>query len=379
MKVIVAPDSFKGTLTAREAALAMAAGVRQAHPDAEIVLIPLADGGEGTMETLVVATGGETVTRTVMGPLGEPVQASFGLIGEGRRTAVIEMAQASGLGLVPVERRDPRVTTTYGVGELMRAAAQSGAHEILIGLGGSATNDGGAGAMQALGVRFLDTDGRELEHGGAALARLASIDLTGFDFPKERVLIRVASDVRNPLIGPEGASAVYGPQKGATPEMVLELDRALAKYAAVLKRDLGCDVADLPGAGAAGGLGAALAAFLGATSQSGIDVVMDTVDFESKARGAYWVLTGEGYLDSQTLSGKLIAGLLARCRTVGVPVMAFGGGVDRSAAATLVGQGLMDAVSLVSNDVTLEEALRDPARVLEEAVARTMRKWLRTS
>ncbi|BDI29299.1 glycerate kinase [Capsulimonas corticalis] len=375
MKIIIAPDSFKGTLTARQAALAMAAGVRQALPDAEIVLLPLADGGEGTTETLVTATDGELVTRTVTGPLGEPVQASFGLIGADRRTAVIEMAQAAGLGLVPADRRDPRVTTTYGVGELMRAATDAGAREILVGLGGSATNDGGAGAMQALGARFLDAQGRELPHGGAALARLESIDLSAFDFPKERITIRVASDVRNPLIGPDGASAVYGPQKGATPDMVAELDRALTQYAQVIQRDLGCDVADLPGAGAAGGLGAALAAFFGATSRSGIDVVMDTVNFEAKARGADWVLTGEGYLDRQTLSGKLIAGLLARCRKAGVPVIAFGGGVEESAAAALIAQGLTDAVSLVGGGVTREEALRDPARVLQETTARTMTKW----
>ena len=372
MKILIAPDSFKGTLSARRAAEAMAAGVRRARPEAEVVLMPLADGGEGTAEALVTATGGRLVARRVTGPRGEPVEANFGLLGPDGRTAVVEMAQAAGLGLVPPDRRDPRVTTTFGVGELLRAAVETGAREMIVGLGGSATNDGGAGAMQALGVRFLDANDRLLPPGGAALARLARIDTAAFDFPWDRLTITAASDVRNPLVGPEGAAAVYGPQKGADPAAVAELDAALARYASIVRRDLGCDVAGLPGAGAAGGLGAALAAFLGATFRPGIDVVLDAGEFDAQAQDADWVLTGEGHIDAQTLSGKAISGVLARCRKHDVRLIAFGGVVEDGAAAALRAQGLWDAVPLVSATVTQAEALRDPARVLEEAIMQAM-------
>ncbi|MBV9848624.1 MAG: glycerate kinase [Armatimonadetes bacterium] len=372
MKIIVAPDSFKGTLSAPAAAAAMAAGARRARPDAEVVLIPLADGGEGTAEALTTATGGRLVSRRVTGPLGGTVEASFGLLGTDGQAAVVEMAQAAGLGLVPPDRRDPRVTTTYGVGELLRAATEAGAREIIVGLGGSATNDGGAGAMQALGVRFLDAAGQPLASGGAALARLARIETSSFDFSLDRVTVTAASDVRNPLVGPDGASAVYGPQKGADAATVAELDAALSHYAEILRRDVGRDVAHLPGAGAAGGLGAALAAFLNATFRNGIDVVLVASDFDARARDADWVLTGEGRIDGQTLAGKAIAGVLARCRKLGVHVIAFGGVVEDGAAARLRAQGLWDAVPLVSGPVTQEEAMREPARVLEEAVARVI-------
>ena len=372
MKVIIAPDSFKGSLTARAAAAAMAVGVRRAWPGAEIIRLPLADGGEGTAEALTTATGGRFVTRQVTGPLDTSVEAMFGLLGPDERIAVVEMAQAAGLGLVPPEQRDPRRTTTYGVGELLRAAGESGVQEIIVGLGGSATNDGGAGAMQALGVRFLDASGRSLPPGGAALARLSHIDLTALDFPLDRVTITAASDVRNPLIGPDGASAVYGPQKGADPAMVVELDAALAHYAEIVRRDIGQDVASLPGAGAAGGLGAALAAFLNATFRPGIDVVLDAAGFDAQVQDADWVLTGEGKIDAQTLSGKAISGVLARCRTWDVPLVAFGGAVEDGAREALREQGLWDAIPMVSGDVTLEEAMRAPARVLEDVVARTM-------
>ena len=371
MKYIVAPDSFKGTLSARAAAEAMAAGVRRVFPNAQIVLLPLADGGEGTAEALVTATGGHYAARRVTGPLGIPVQASFGLLGPDGRTAVVEMAQAAGLGLVPTDRRDPRVTTTFGVGELLRAAAETGAREIIVGLGGSATNDGGAGAMQALGALFLDASGHPLPPGGAALARLARIDLSSFDFPSHINFI-AASDVRNPLVGPDGASAIFGPQKGADALAVAELDCALTHYAEIVKRDLGRDIAQLPGAGAAGGLGAALAAFLNATFRSGIDIVLDAGDFDAQIRDADWVLTGEGRIDGQTLSGKTIAGVLARCQKFHVRAIAIGGTVEAGAADTLRVQGLWDVVSLVSDTVTPDEAMHEPARVLEEAVSRTV-------
>ncbi len=370
--MIVAPVSFKGTLSSSEAARAMAAGVRRAWPEAEVVEMPLADGGEGTAEALVAATRGRLVPCRVTGPLGRPVTASFGQTGPDEKAAVVEMAQAAGLGLVPPDQRDPRRTTTYGVGELLRAAAQAGVGKIIVGLGGSATNDGGAGAMAALGARFLDAGGRPLPPGGAALARLARVDLSAFDFPTDRIPVLAASDVRNPLTGPDGASAVYGPQKGADPAAVVELDAALAHYGDILRRDLGRDVAYLPGAGAAGGLGAALAAFLHADFQPGIDVVLDAMNFEAQARDADWVLTGEGCLDRQTLAGKAISGLLARCRALGIPVLAFGGSVEPEAMWALQSQGLTQAVSLVSASVTLAEALQAPAHTLEDAVARTL-------
>lgn len=377
MKVVIAPDSFKGSLSAEAAARRMAAGVRRVWPQAEIVLLPLADGGEGTAQAMVAATGGQMCRQTVTGPLGEPVTASFGLLGQAGASAVVEMAQAAGLGLVPPDRRDPRVTTTFGVGQLIGAALEQKVHgikvrKIIVGLGGSATNDGGAGAMQALGMRFLDQFGQPLPPGGAALARLARIDSEEFSFLAGKVEVIAASDVTNPLTGPEGASIVYGPQKGATASVAAELDDALSHYAAIIKRDMGQDIAALSGAGAAGGLGAALAAFLGAEFRPGIDVVLDAAGFEVRAREASWVLTGEGRIDSQTLSGKAICGLLARCQALGLSVVAFGGSVDPAASAALRAQGLVQAIPLVAGLVTLEDALREPGRVLEEAVMQAM-------
>jgi glycerate kinase len=380
MKIVIAPDSFKGTLTAREATAAMAEGVLRVWPHAQIVLLPLADGGEGTADALISATQGRLVTAAVTGPLGEPVEASFGILGSsglhdpGGCCAVVEMAQAAGLGLVPADRRDPRITTTNGVGELLRAAVDRGATEIIVGLGGSATNDGGAGAMRALGARFLDGNANELPDGGAALGRLARIDMGGFVFPVGRVSVTAASDVRNPLIGPNGASAVYGPQKGATSEMVAELDAALANYAAIVKRDLGVDVADLPGAGAAGGLGAALAAFLEASFKPGIDVVLDVARFETQVAGADLVLTGEGRLDGQTLCGKTISGLLSRANGLRIPVGAFGGSADTTAVAELRARGLLFALPLVQGAVTLEQAMSRPYATLADAVARELKR-----
>ncbi|MGE5529189.1 MAG: glycerate kinase, partial [Patescibacteria group bacterium] len=260
MHIILAPDSFKGSLSARQAAEAMAAGARRAFPDAVLTLVPMADGGEGTAEALLDATGGEKREITVCGPAGRPVRAFYGLLGDGK-TAVLEMASASGLNLVPAGERNPLHTTTRGTGELILAALDAGARRVLIGIGGSATNDGGAGLAQALGYRLLDGDGRDLPPGGAALARLARLEAYGADPRLGSVEFVAACDVTNPLLGPEGASAVYGPQKGATPAMVAELDHALARFAEVVRRDLGLDVADMPGAGAAGGLGAGLVAF----------------------------------------------------------------------------------------------------------------------
>ncbi len=373
MKIVIAPDSFKGSLTAREAAGAMAAGVRAARPDAETVLLPLADGGEGTLDALVAATAGRRETAWVTGPLGEAVRAEWGQRGPGGDTAVVEMASAAGLTLVPAHRRDPRRTTTFGVGELLHYAAASGARRVVVGLGGSATNDGGAGAMQALGIRFLGTQGTPLPSPltGADLSRLARIDASGLAFPAS-IEVVIASDVTNVLLGPLGASYVYGPQKGADGLCVAELDAALAKYARVLHRDLGVDVADLPGAGAAGGLGAGLMAFLGARMHSGIDLVLNTVCFDEHLRHTDWVLTGEGCIDAQTLHGKTIAGVLRRCRAASVPALAFGGSVDDAASDALAAQGLVAAFPIVPGPMSLEEAMRNGSRLLTSAVARVI-------
>jgi glycerate kinase len=279
--VVVAPDSFKGSLSAVEAAAAMERGVRAAWPDARVVKIPIADGGEGTVEAMVSATGGRYETRTVRGPLGRPVEARWGVLGDGR-TAVVEMAAASGLTLVPEGRRDPRVATTHGTGQLIRAALDAGFRHIVVGIGGSATNDGGSGMARALGVRFLDGRGHPLPEGGAALLRVDSIDLSGIDPRLAGTELLVACDVDNPLTGPQGASAVYGPQKGATPAVVLELDAALERYAEVARKATGRDVARLPGAGAAGGLGAGLLFFTPARLVPGVDLVLDSARLERR-------------------------------------------------------------------------------------------------
>jgi len=374
MKILVAPDSFKGSLSAAKAAEAMAAGVRRVRPEAEIVRLPLADGGEGTVEAFILATAGHCETAQVTGPLGESVEAVYGWFGSDRKTAVLEMASAAGLNLVPADKRDPRRTTTYGVGEILRQiGTHQGVERVIIGLGGSATNEGGAGALQALGVRFLDSAGRSLPEPitGGDLARLARMDVSSLRFPEAEVVI--ASDVTNPLLGPNGASAVYGPQKGADDVIVAELEATLTNYAAVVHRDLGKDVASLPGAGAAGGMGAGLLTCLDARMRSGIDLVLDAAKFEEQAVGSDWLLTGEGRIDAQTLEGKTIAGLVRRCRAIGVPIIAFGGAVEDAASEHLAASGLRAAFSIVSGPMTLEDAMQNGAMLLTQAVSRVLR------
>ena len=375
LRIVIAPDSFKGSLTAAQAAAAMAVGARRARPDVEVVLMPLADGGEGTEEALVVATGGWRHSARVMGPLGDLVDAVWGRLGPGGETAVVEMAAAAGLPLVPPDKRDPRRTTTFGVGELLRRPVEAGAKRLIIGLGGSATNDGGVGAMQALGVRFWDAAGVPLPEPitGGDLRHLARIDASALHALFAGVEVVIASDVTNPLLGPTGASAVYGPQKGADAAIVAELDAALTQYAAVLRRDLGRDVAALPGAGAAGGMGAGLMAFLGARMQSGIDLVLDAARFEERAQGADWLLTGEGRIDAQTLSGKTLSGVLRRCRPLDIPAIAFGGSVDDAVGEQLAAEGLRAAFPIVSGPTSLEDAMRDAGALLTQAVARVVR------
>src|SRR5438477_8650749 len=327
MRIVIAPNAFKGSLSALEAATAIGEGIRNAVPDAELVLVPIADGGDGTVDALVAATQGERRTLRVRGPLGDPVDAEYGLI-DGGSTAVIEMAKAAGLALVPKDKRDPRITTTYGVGELLQHAYDAGARHFIVGIGGSATNDGRAGMAQALGYHLLDEQGHQLPPGGLALNKLARIHVGGVHADWKAAVVDVACDVSNPLTGPSGASAVYGPQKGATPEMVAELDAGLQRLAEVIQRDLGVDVDSLPGAGAAGGLGAGLVAFAGARLRPGAEMVMEALKLDETLKGVDLVITGEGRLDSQTARfGKGPAAVARHARKAGIPVVGLAGGI----------------------------------------------------
>jgi glycerate kinase len=322
MKIVIAPDSFKGSLTAIEVSDAIEQGIREIFPESEIVKIPMADGGDGTAHCLVNATGGKILIEKVTGPLGDEVLASYGILGD-KKTAVIEMAEASGLTLVPENRRNPLVTTTYGTGQLIKFALDQGCRKMIIGIGGSATNDGGAGMVQALGAKLLDKDGEEIGFGGGELKKVFRIDTKYLDnrLPETKVL--VASDVSNPLCGPQGASRIYGPQKGATPEVIEELDESLAYFADIIKRDLNKDVKDIPGAGAAGGLGASLMAFLNAELRPGIEIIIEIVKLEQAIKGADLVITGEGKIDSQTIYGKAPIGVAKIAKKYHIPVIAM--------------------------------------------------------
>ena len=324
MKVVVAPNSFKGSLSATLAARAIGRGVLQALPDAQIVEVPVADGGDGTAEALVTAHHGTLQWVNVEGPLGDTVHASYGLIDAGK-TAVIELATASGFGLISAARRDPRKTSTYGFGQLLGAARSAGVTRVIAGIGGSATNDAGAGMAQAIGYRLTDEMGRELPRGGAALMQLHHIDGERVDSSWRAIEVLVACDVTNPLFGPQGASHVYGPQKGADDAMIELLDRALAQFAMVVERDLGKQVADVPGAGAAGGTGAGLIAFLGAKLVRGAPLVVQTAGLDQALKGADLVITGEGRIDAQTAFGKAPGEVARRAQAAGVPVLFLAG------------------------------------------------------
>src|ERR1700737_2379458 len=373
MRIVIAPNAFKGSLSAQDAAGAIAEGVRAVALDAELVLLPIAEGGDGTVDAMVAATNGEHRTLRVRGPLGDPVDAGYGLIGQ-RSTAVIEMAKAAGLALLPPDKRDPRVTTTYGVGELLQHAYDAGARHFIVGIGGSATNDGGAGMAQALGYHLLDDQGHELPPGGLALKRLARIHVGGVHSNWKEAEVDVACDVTNPLTGPSGASAVYGPQKGATPEMVAELDAALKHFAEIIRRDLGVDVEQLPGAGAAGGLGAGLVAFTGARLRPGAEMVMEGLRLGERLAGAQLVITGEGRLDSQTARfGKGPAAVARHARQAGIPVVAIGGSIGDEAELRLLFDGLEAAVV---EPCTLDEAIAQARPLLVAASTRLMRLLL---
>lgn len=371
VRVVLAPQSFKGSLDAPDVARALARGVRQVFPEADLDLLPVADGGEGTVQALVQASGGRTVTTRVMGPLGGAVNATWGLLGDGD-TAVVEMAAASGLPLIPRSARDPRRTTTFGTGELIRHALDHGIRRLIVGLGGSATNDGGAGMAQALGVRLLDAQGEEIPRGGAALARLDHIDMTGLDPRVRDVQVEAAVDVNNPLCGPEGASHVYGPQKGADGAMARELDAALENYAGVIRRDLGDDVRDVPGAGAAGGMGAGLLAFLHARIAPGVDIVFRALHVEERIRRSSLVLTGEGRMDSQDIYGKAPMAVAAVAHRFGVPVIAVVGSTSRD-YRVVFDHGLDAVIGVVNRPMSQDRAISETAGLVAEAAMRAMR------
>ena len=371
MRIVIAPQSLKGSLTAAEAGLAIAQGARAVYPQAEIAIVPVADGGEGTVQALVDATGGKIVQQTVTGPLGEPVTAFYGILGDGR-TAAIEMAACAGLPLVPPEQRDPRITTTYGVGELILAALEQGSRHFIIGIGGSATNDGGAGMAQALGASLTNSQGTVIARGGAALGTLQHISTDTMDARLQGCTFEVACDVNNPLTGPTGASAVYGPQKGATPATVIELDNALAHYTAVIERDLGLYVRDIPGAGAAGGLGAGLMAFLHAKLRPGAQIVLEAVKLEEQLSLAELVITAEGQIDSQTAYGKSVGAVSAMAKRYRLPVLALAGSLgDNYQAVYDLG---VDAVAVLpSKPMTLAYAMEHASQLASDATERALR------
>ncbi len=371
MKVVVAPNAFKGSLTASQAADAMALGVREVFPEAEVVEVPVADGGDGTVEVLVAAHPAASMRSVeVEGPLGDPVTAAYAQFGAG---AWLDLASSSGLTLIEASRRDPRKTSTYGFGQLLKASRMPGVVHFIIGVGGSATNDGGAGMAQALGYRLLDSAGHDLPRGGAALARLDRIDPSGFEPWSRPIRVLVACDVTNPLTGPQGASAVYGPQKGADEAAVRELDAALAHFADVIERDLGKRVADVPGAGAAGGAGAGLLAFLDASLVPGAPLIVSTSGFDEKLEGADLVITGEGRVDSQTAYGKAPGEVAKRAQGARIPVLLIAGS-KAPGWEVLSDLGVTAVVTLDEEGDNLQQLMGDAGEMLKRATARACRE-----
>jgi len=374
MKIVIAPQGFKGNLTALRVSQAIDNGIRRVVPSVITAIVPMADGGEGTMQALVDAIGGEMIPVEVTDPLGGRVIAHFGLLSD-KVTGVIEMAAASGLNLVPPQKLNPLLTTTYGTGELILAALERGCRKLIVGIGGSATNDGGAGMAQALGAKLLDTKGVPLAFGGAALADLEHIDVTTIDPRLADCDVILACDVTNPLCGPQGASAVYGPQKGATKEMVVKLDAALAHYAEVIERDLGIDVRDVPGAGAAGGLGAGLIAFLKARVLPGVDVVIQATGLIEHLKEATLVFTGEGRLDSQTACGKVPVGVARRAKEFGLPVIAIAGEIANGYQAVYQ-QGIDAVFSIAPGPISLNQSMVRAEKLIADIAERAIRLFI---
>ena len=371
MKIVVAPDSFKGSLTAVEVSDAIEQGIREIFPEAEIVKIPMADGGDGTVQCLVNATGGDILREKVTDPLGDEILASYGILGD-KKTAVIEMAEASGLTLVPENKRNPLITTTYGTGQLIKAALDQGCRKMIIGIGGSATNDGGAGMVQALGAKLLDKDGEEIGFGGGELKKVFRIDISYMDKRLSNTKVVVASDVTNPLCGSKGASRIYGPQKGATPEIIKELDESLAYFAEIIKRDLNKDIKDIPGAGAAGGLGASLIAFLDAELRPGIEIMIEIVKLEQVIKDADLVITGEGKIDSQTIYGKAPIGVAKIAKRYNIPVIAIAAIIGDDAG--IVHQyGISSLISVSAQPMRLDESVSNKVLLIKNSIKQSMR------
>lgn len=393
MKILLAPNAFKESLSAWKVCLALERGIRRVFPEATIYKIPLADGGEGTVEALIRATGGQLFKKRVTGPLGEKVMAGYGLLGAvkylslaaissrgfylaGSRgktiRGVIEMAAASGLHLVPLDKRDPSRTTTFGTGELIKACLDKACRHIMVGVGDSATNDGGAGMAQALGVRFRDKLGREIHLGGKNLKNIHHIEMEGLDKRLEKVKIAILSDVRNPLCGPGGAARVFSPQKGAQPQMVLELEDGLGHLARIIKKDLGIEIVNRPGAGAAGGLGAGLMAFLGARVSSGIETILELTDLKTYVKKADLVITGEGKLDRQTVYGKAPMGVARLARRYSRPVIGISGMLGPG-SELLYQHGFTSIFSIIEKPVTLSQAMQETEVLLSNTAERLMR------
>lgn len=358
MKVIIAPDSFKGSLSSIQAAEAIERGIKKAalaySENVEVAKVPMADGGEGTVEAIISAVGGKIIPTKALDPLVRPIDSFFGVLPD--NTAVIEMAAASGLNFLKEEERNPLKTTSYGTGQLIKAALDMGCENIIIGIGGSATNDGGVGMAQAIGVEFLDKEGKQIGFGGGELSKIYKIDISNLDGRVKNAKFTIASDVKNPLCGPEGASAIYGPQKGATPEMIEILDKNLDHLAKIIKRDLGKDIKDLPGAGAAGGLGAALMAFLDAQLRPGIEIVMELSNFKEKVKDADIIFTGEGSTDYQTKFGKVPFGVAQVAKEYDKPVICVSGSLLEG-YEQLYEYGISAMFSIVSKPMDLKEAM----------------------
>ena len=359
MKIVIAPDSYKESLSALEVATQIELGFKEVFPYAQYVKVPMADGGEGTVQAMIEATHGRRVEVEVTAPLGERIPSFYALTGDGH-TAMIEMAAASGLALVPADQRDPLITTSYGTGELIAAALDAGARHLIVGIGGSATNDGGAGMLQALGVKLLDVQGQPIGRGGAPLAQLARIDASGLDARLAACTIEVACDVDNPLTGERGASAIFGPQKGATPAMVQTLDANLQHFAQLIERDVGVEVEHIAGAGAAGGMGAAMLAFLKGQLRPGCEIIAKAVGLEAAVQDADLVITGEGRIDQQTIFGKTPFGVATVARKHGKPVIGIAGSLGTN--AHVVHDHGIDAIfSVLSRTCNIEDAMAEAA------------------
>lgn len=357
MKIVIAPDSFKGSISAKDLCSSISEGIKKEFPEATVIEVPMADGGEGTMENLIYATGGEVYTTLAKDPLGRKIKSFYGVLGD-KQTVIIEMAQISGLPLLTESERNPLIASSYGTGQLIIDALDKGYRNFIIGLGGSATNDGGIGMLKALGIKLYNQNNEELDDHVTSLKELDKIDLSCFDIRIKESKFIVASDVTNPLCGVNGASYVFGPQKGATPEMVESLDKALKKYGEVINRKLDKNILEVPGSGAAGGMAAALIAFFNAKIKSGIDITMEVTKLEQIVKGADILITGEGKLDSQTLSGKVIAGVSKVAKKEGVPVIALCGGNELK-SSDLDKLGVLAAFSIVPGPCTLLEAINN--------------------